>query len=265
MKFIPLEEAEQQSPKLSFVPLEEAKVEPKQEAKPAAPEKEIDPRTGKPYPEAVALPEKSLFEKFKDLASRNEVEDLKARASNEAMARRIAAERGVPVSKIYKEAGGYRPTFNPEGREGIGASIEAATAAAKSTKETLPSAANTYLRAVRGGDIPVKDKSWLDRAITSTKPEEKVVDKNVEAFANVGESIGFSAATMVASALSSAAASTVSGPIGGVAAGMATSGALSYSATKDQFLERVKEKLDKESIRLFERPLDEKEWEIMIL
>jgi phosphopantetheinyl transferase (holo-ACP synthase) len=243
------------------------KQEAKAEAKPAvpvtpeAPAKEIDPRTGKPYPEAVALPEKSLFEKFKDLVSRNEVEDLKARSSNEAMARRIAAERGVPVSKIYKEAGGYRPTFNPEGREGIGASIEAATAAAKSTKETLPAAANTYLRAVRGGDIPVKDKSWLDRAITSTKPEEKVVDKNVEAFANVGESIGYSAATMVASALSGAAASTVSGPIGGVAAGMATSGALSYRASKDQFLERVKEKLDKESIRLFERPLDEKEWE----
>jgi hypothetical protein len=247
-------------------PKQEAKAEAKSAAPvtptaPVATTKEIDPRTGKPYPEAVALPEKGLWEQIKDFASRNEVDNLKARSANEAAARRAAAERGVPVSQIYKESGGYRPTFNPEGREGIGASIEAAAAAAKSTKETLPAAANTYLRAVRGGDIPVKDKSWLDRAITSTKPEEKVVDKNVEAFANVGESIGYSAATMVASAVSGTLAGMATSPVGGVAAGMATSGALSYSASKDQFLERVKEKLDKESIRLFERPLEEKEWE----
>jgi len=262
MKFVPLEETEQEAPKLTFVPLDEEKPAPKQEAKPAAPAKEIDPRTGKPYPEAVALPEKSLWEHIKDFASRNEVEDLKARAANEAAARRAAAERGVPVSQVYKESGGYRPTFNPEGREGIQASVESATAAAKSSKDILPAAANTYLRAVRGGDIPVKDKSWLDRAITATKIEPKNADKNVEAFANVGESIGYSAATMVASAISGTLASmATANPFVGVGTSMATSGALSYSATKDQFLERVKEKLDKDSVQLYGVPLNEKAWE----
>jgi hypothetical protein len=261
MKFVPLEETEQQAPKLSFVPLGEEKPA-QQEAKPAVPTKEIDPRTGKPYPEAVALPEKSIWELIKDFAPGDEREKLKARSANEAAARRAAAERGVPVSQIYKESGGYRPTFNPEGRAGIQAQLEATEAVAKSSKDILPAAANTYLRAVRGGDIPVKDKSWLDRAITSTKPGEKVVDRNVEAFANVGESIGYSAATMVASAVSGTLAGlATANPFVGVGTSMATSGALSYSATKDQFLERVKEKLDKDSVQLYGVPLNEKAWE----
>jgi hypothetical protein len=260
MKFVPLEETEQQVPKLSFVPLGEEKPA-QQEAKPAVPAKEIDPRTGKPYPEAKASPERSMWESLLNSANQYFAEDNKAKASNEAMARRIAAERGVPVSKIYKEAGGYRPTFNPEGRESIQAAGQAAEAAAKSAPDIVPAAVNTGLRFVRSGDIPVTDESWLDKAITATKIEPKNADKNVEAFANAGESIGYSAATMVAGAISTAAASLVTvNPIIGVGAGMAGSGAFSYRATKDQFLERVKEKLDKESIKLFERPLDEKEW-----
>lgn len=261
MKFVPLEEAEQQSPKLSFVPLEEAKVEPKQEAKPAPPEKEIDPRTGKPYPEAKALPERSMWESLLNSANNYFAENNKAKASNEAMARRIAAERGVPVSKIYKEAGGYRPTFNPEGRETIQATGQAAEAAIKSAPDIVPAAVNTGLRFVRAEGPPHEDESWLDKAITATKIEPKNADKNVEAFANAGESIGYSAATMVAGAISTAAASLVTAnPIVGVGAGMAGSGTFAYRATKDQFLERVKEKLDKDSEKLFGRPLDKKEW-----
>jgi len=258
MKFVPLEEAEQQTPKLSFVPLEEAKAEPK----PAATEKEVDPRTGKPYPEVRALPERSMWENMLNSANKYFDADNKAKASNEAMARRIAAERGVPVSKVYKDVGGYRPTFNPEGRETIQAAGQAAEAVAKSAPDIVPSAINTGLRFVRAGDIPEKDESWLDKAITATKIEPKNADQNVAAFANAGESIGYSAASMVAFATSAALASLgTANPIVGTVAGMAGSGAFTYRATKDQFLERVKEKLDKESEKLFDRPLDKKEWE----
>ena len=241
----------------------------------AAAPAEVDPTTGKPYPEARALPEKSFWEKLMG-SSEEQTQAEKARASNEAMARRIAAERGVPVSQIYKEAGGQQPVFNPEGRETKPAVAQAASAAAKSltrtkevdlplfgktaTPEIILSAANTALRSFRNGDIPVKDKSWLDEAITGSKLNPRLGDANVAAFDNIGQNLGYSLTTMVTSALAGAAGTATAGPIAGVTAGMGTSGAVAYRASKDEFLSRVKDKLNKESKEVFERPLNEVEW-----
>jgi hypothetical protein len=283
MKFTPLDQEEAPAKAtftpLTFTPLEETKAKPPEQfasqvAEPVA--DNIDPTTGKPYPEARALPEKTFWEKLMG-SSEEQTQVEKARASNEAMARRIAAERGVPVSQIYKEAGGARPVFNPEGRETKPAVIDAAAAATKSltrtkevdlplfgktaTPEVILSAANTALRSFRGGDIPVKNKSWLDEAITGSKLEPKKGDANVAAFDNVGQNLGYSLTTMVSSAITGALTSMFAGPVAGVSAGMATSGTVSYRASKDEFLSRIKEKLDKESEKVFERPLDAKEWE----
>lgn len=290
MKFVPLEEAEQSQPSFKFVPLEAESAAPKAEAKPApAPKKaapvegsygfmgegiddsvptpapkarptapaQIDPTTGKPYPEAVALSEPSVWDRIMMWGGEN-----KAKAQNEYAARRTAAERGITINQAYKiTSQTSRPIFNPEGRQLGQASVEAGEAIAKSLPDAPEAALNTALRAIRAGDIPVENRTWLDKAITFTTQDPKQGDLNTQAFANVGQSLGYSAATMVASAIAGSLGTATAGPIGGVVAGFGTSAAVSYGASKDEFLTRLKEKLDKDSKNTFERPLNEAEWE----
>ena len=188
----------------------------------------------------------------------------RARALNEYIARQIARERGIPIEQVYSEAGGARPIFNPEGRPPVTAAVEAAEVVAKEIPEIPAGAATAALRAYRAGEIPVADQSWVDRAITAMNPERKgKPDPNYQAFQGLGPSIGFSLANLVASVVAGSAATTVTGgnPVAGVAAGMAASGTVAYRASKDEFLERVKKKLDKESKNLYGKPLGKDDWE----
>jgi hypothetical protein len=230
---------------------------PAPKAKPAAPAPQIDPTTGKPYPEAAALSEPSVWDRIMMWGGEN-----KAKAQNEYAARRTAAERGITINQAYKiTSQTSRPIFNPEGRQLGQASVEAGEAIAKSLPDAPEAALNTALRAIRAGDIPVENRTWLDKAITFTTQDPKQGDLNTQAFANVGQSLGYSAATMVASAIAGSLGTATAGPIGGVVAGFGTSAAVSYGASKDEFLSRLKEKLDKDSKNTFERPLNEAEWE----
>jgi hypothetical protein len=230
---------------------------PAPKAKPAASAPQIDPTTGKPYPEAAALSEPSVWDRIMMWGGEN-----KAKAQNEYAARRTAAERGITINQAYKiTSQTSRPIFNPEGRQLGQASVEAGEAIAKSLPDAPEAALNTALRAIRAGDIPVENRTWLDKAITFTTQDPKQGDLNTQAFANVGQSLGYSAATMVASAIAGSLGTATAGPIGGVVAGFGTSAAVSYGASKDEFLTRLKEKLDKDSKNTFKRPLNEAEWE----
>jgi len=257
---------------------------PTPKAKPVASAPEIDPRTGKPYPEAVAAPEPSIWDRMMMWGG-----DNKAKAANEYAARRTAAERGITINEAYKiTRDAKRPTFNPEGRAFGKAAVEAQnTLLASLAGRTSPLAkgyesgeinpitglpeevlydvpvamANTALSAIRRGDIPVENRTWLDKAITLTTVPPQKTDLNTQAFGNVGQSLGYSATTMVASAIAGSMGTAVAGPVGGITAGFGTSAAVSYGASKDEFLTRLKEKLDKDSLNTFKRPLNEAEWE----
>ena len=188
----------------------------------------------------------------------------KAKAANEYAARKAAEERGVSTEEIYKGAGGARPMFNPEGR----APILAGTQAGKVIAEELPNipqqTAVAALQAVRAGDIGAPgQETFLDKSINYMTPKtpKGAQDKNYEAFQGLSKSMGFSLATMVSSIVGAAAGTSVAGPLGGVAGGMGASGTVAYRSSKDDFLSRVKDKLNQESIKLYNKPISGSDWE----
>ena len=187
----------------------------------------------------------------------------KARAANEYAARQIAKERGVPVGEIYKDIGGARPMFNPEGRAPIRAGVEAAKITAQELPKVPEATLSTFLKAYRAGDIEAPaDAGMVDKAIAAMKPTDAKgkPDPNYESFLGLGESLGFSVATMVASLTAAAAGEVVAGPVGGVSAGMAASGAMAYRASKDDFLSRVRDKLNGESQKLYGKNISQEDW-----
>jgi len=187
----------------------------------------------------------------------------KARAANEYAARQIAKERGVPVGEIYKDIGGARPMFNPEGRAPIRAGVEAAKITAQELPKVPEATLSTFLKAYRAGDIEAPaDAGMVDKAIAAMKPTDAKgkPDPNYESFLGLGESLGFSVATMVASLTAAAAGEVVGGPVGGVSAGMAASGAMAYRASKDDFLSRVRDKLNGESQKLYGTNISPEDW-----
>jgi hypothetical protein len=187
----------------------------------------------------------------------------KARAANEYAARQIAKERGVPVGEIYKDIGGARPMFNPEGRAPIRAGVEAAKITAQELPKVPEATLSTFLKAYRAGDIEAPtDAGMVDKAIAAMKPTDAKgkPDPNYDSFQGLGESLGFSVATMVASLTAAAAGEVVAGPVGGVSAGMAASGAMAYRASKDDFLSRVRDKLNGESQKLYGTNISPEDW-----
>ena len=184
------------------------------------------------------------------------------RASVELAARQIAKEQGISVNEVYKQAGGSRAMFNPEGRAPLPAIGEAAVVAGQSTQDIPSAFANTVLRAIRGGDISGGEGSFLDYAIKQTETPDRKVDKNYEDLGGLGKSLGYSFATMGASILSGAAAGLVTAnPLVGGATMMGTSGAVSYRASKDEFLDRVKTQLNNKTKQLYGRELTKDEWQ----
>lgn len=209
----------------------------------------------------------SLFEQFLGLFPSN-----KDKASNEVAARQIAKRENIPVTQVYREAGGRRPIFNPEGRAPIGAAVDTAKVIGNEfnpidkdgnlqVPRFVKGGAGAVARTIRGGNISAPgQENTLDRFIKSTEPPKKTGPGNFDAFENFGDSLGYSLTTMVASATAAAAATPFTGPAGGVATGMVVAGGVAYRASKDQFLDNVKENLNKQSNKMFGRDLSPNEW-----
>ena len=183
-------------------------------------------------------------------------------ASVELAARRIAKAQGITVGEVYKQAGGSRDIFNPEGRATLPAIGEASAVAGESLQDVPISFANTALRAIRGGDITGGEDSFLDYAIKKTTAPDRKVDKNYEDLGGLGKSLGYSFATMGASILASVGAGLVTAnPLVAGATAMGTSGAVSYRASKDEFLDRVRDNLDAKIKQVYDRPMTKEEWQ----
>lgn len=214
-------------------------------------------------PEFRAAPEPTLIQRIADVFGLNTPSEAdRARASNELAIRNISRQTGLPPESIYRSVGGNRPLFNPEGRALSQAVPEFGQAAVKNLPRIPAAAANTALRAVRGGDVPLQDQSLIDRAITATEAPKQWQDPNYAGITGLGESLGFSLTTLVSSATATAATTAATGnPVLGAAAGMGTSGAVSYRASKDEFLSRLRENLNKQAERLYGAPLNEQEWQ----
>lgn len=263
MRFVPIEEAEKQQG-LTFVPIENTAVPPQTTASvtPAAAATSgldggVASKTVLDGPEMRPY-EPSLVERAAEFFG---LGGNKAKSANELAARRIASERGTSVDQVYRDAGGSRPMFNPEGRPITQAVPEAAAVVANDLPRVPAAAANTALRAIRGGDMGVTDQGILDRAITATSAPKKKVDPNYEGLSGFGESLGYSLTTMVTSALTGAAATTATAnPAVGVGAGMAASGTVSYRASKDEFVGRVRDNLNTQAKKLYGRELNDQEW-----
>lgn len=203
--------------------------------------------------------EPTLWDRFQEMIGPN-----KDAAAVEFAARRIASEQGVSVDEVYKQAGGSRSLLNPEGRAPVQAATEAGAIVAKQLPDIPQAAANTVLRVIRGGDISA-DPGLLDRWISGTDlPPPKDTDPNYEAFQGIGESLGYSLLTLSTSAVAAAGGTAAGSPVAGVGAGMAAAGTVAYRASKDDFLSRVKDGLDKKSVFLYGRPLDQQEWNVAI-
>lgn len=231
----------------------------RQGAAPVPPEPVPPPAT---EPGFYPAPERGLLGQLADALGLNTLTPPdRARASNELAARRIARQQQVPIDSVYESVGGRRPVFNPEGRV-LGRAIpEAAAVAADSLQRVGPSAVNAAARAIRGGDVLLADQGMLDRVITATTAPEKYTDPNYSSFSGLGDSLGYSLTTLVTSAMATAGAGLVTAnPVVGLAAGMGTSGTVAYRASKDEFLSRVRENLNKQAAKLYGRGLDESEW-----
>lgn len=184
----------------------------------------------------------------------------KDRAAVELAAREGAAEKGVTPEDIYAAAGGYRPAINPEGRAPIRAAAQAATTLAPQVADIAPGAVNTVLRAIRGGDMG-GERDWLDKAIKATDIEQpKDQDPNYDALQGVGQSLGYSLVSMAAG-ITSGAVGSLAGPVAGAGAGMAGSGAVSYRASRDQFLDQVRDALSAKTQQIYGRPMTDNEWQ----
>lgn len=212
----------------------------------------------KPTAQSMEPWEPSLWQRILSIGGASD--SNKARAMNEYAAREIAAERGISVAEVYERAGGARPMLNPEGRPPIQAFKEGRAILVDQVPYVPQAAVNTIFRTIRGGDDDV-EMSILDKAIEFTEPPDPSdIDPNYESLYGIGKSLGYSMATMVASALSYAAGSVVGGPVGGAITANVGGTVVPYRASKDEFLGRVKEKLDTDSLKVHGRKLNQKEW-----
>lgn len=250
------------------------------------------PTTARPRPEPIEAKEPpemrpyepSLWQRFLDLLPGD-----RAKAANEALARRIAREQNIPVDEAYRrmrEAVGVRgvvgtrpsgqPMWNPEGRAPIRATTEAAPYVAEGILDIPKGMLESALRTYRAGDIENSvDAGFVDRAITKLGDESKDIfipnlperlglrrdDPNYRGFMGLGKSLGYSLTTMVASATTGVAATMTTGnPLVGVGAGMAASGTVAYRASKDDFLNRLRDKLNTDSKKVFGQPISQDAW-----
>lgn len=188
-----------------------------------------------------------------------------ARAMNEWAARAVSKEDGITIEEAYQKTGGYRPMFNPEGRNTLEALTAAGGIVARQLPDVFTAGYNTVLRVARGGDDDVDDSSWLDQAIehTEIKPSPDA-DPNYEAFNNTAQSLGYSLATLTSSIIASAGTTLATGGNipAGVAAGFAASGTVAYRGSKDEFIDRIKDKLSENYEKIYGKKMSQEVWDV---
>jgi len=222
----------------------------------------------------------------------------KAKAANEYTARQIAKEQNVSIDEAYKqmkEGLGVRaasvpilsqafgpdnrpsgqPMWNPEGRAPIKAGVEALPYAAEGVLDLPKGMAESAIRAYRAGDIesPTKEGALESALGYLSDPKTEILipnipkllglneqDRNYQPLLGLGKSFGYSLTTLVASSVAASLATEAAGPLGGLTAGMAASGTVAYRASKDDFLDRLRDKLNNDSMKLFNRPMNSDEW-----
>lgn len=203
--------------------------------------------------------EPSIFDRIMDFFP-----DNKARASNELTVRKIAEREDVGIDQTYRDIGfgAVKPMLNPEGRAPVRAAAEGSKIFIKRSPTYAVDTANAVLRTVRGGDTTVDD-SGLDELVNWTTTErDPDYDMNYDAVYNAGSSLGFSLATMASAATTYAGVQAATGnPVAATVAGMTASGATAFRASKDQFLSSAKEMLDKQSMEVSGRPINQEEWD----
>jgi len=207
---------------------------------------------------SMSAHEPSMWERLKSLGN---TDSNNARAMNEWAARDIAKEEGIQTKEAYEKAGFSQPILNPEGRPTGQALAEGAGIVAGQLPEVPQAAVNSVLRVIRGGDETV-DNNFLDDAINWTEPaKEENTDPNYQSFYGLGKSLGTSLASMGASitaaiAVGGTGAGAPLAPLAAIAAG----GGVAYRSSKDEFLDRIKEKVDSESLKVSGRKLNQEEW-----
>ncbi len=201
--------------------------------------------------------EPTVWDRIKDIVPSN-----RARASNEVAARAYAKERGVPVEQVYQDVGGSRTSLNPEGRPPVRAFTEGAQVVSKDLPNVLPGFENTILRTIRGGDTDITSDNWIDKEINDTERQPgKDSDPNYAAFENMGQNLAFSFTSMGSAILAGAGTTLATkNPIAGASAGMAASGAMAFRATKDQFLDQVKDHTNSYYKEVYGRDMTQDEW-----
>lgn len=294
MKFVPLSEFEKESDQeTKFVPISEFEKEtPTSEeiaaaSKPAIMPRQIRPPIVRPEvvkPEPREQTEMTAWEPSLLQRLGNLFPGSKEKAWAQVTARQIAKEQNIPLEQAYRQMQSAvgapvtgQPMFNPQGRPPIRATAEAVPYVAEGILNLPKGMAEAGLRAYRAGDIADSvDLGAVDTAISYLGDEAKNIfipnlpeqlglkrdDPNYQAFSGLGKSLGFSVMSMVSSALAGTAAGlATTNPLVGIGAGMATSGTLAYRASKDEFLDRLRAKLNKDSQRVFREPLSKEAWE----
>jgi hypothetical protein len=185
------------------------------------------------------------------------------RASNELAARRIAQRDGISVDQVFRDVGGNRPMFNPEGRPTLQAIPEAANVVASDLPRVLPAAAKTVMASIRGGNIGAEDSGFLDWAINKLEAPDQDIDPNYQGLAGIGDSLGYSLSTIGAFLTASAGATAATGgnPVAGIGAGLSASAAVSFRASKDEFVSRVRDMMQDQFQKLHDRPMTDAEWQ----
>ena len=214
--------------------------------------------TNEPYPSIHKLEpwEPGIFDWFNSLG---DTDSNRARGMNELNARRIAKEQNIPVQDVYTKAGFLRPVLNTEGRPTAKALKEGLSIIWSQKDDVGPGVINAVLRTIRGKD-ETAEETFMDELIKGTEKETpNQADPNYDSLYGLGKSLGVSLTSMSAGAVAGALASET--VVGAPIAAGAASGAVAYRIDVSTIVDQIKEVVDKKSMEINGRPLNQEEWD----
>ncbi|KKL12351.1 hypothetical protein LCGC14_2536630, partial [marine sediment metagenome] len=109
--------------------------------------------------------------------------------------------------------------------------------------------------------IEATEDGKFTRSMFGLPDKDPDVDPNYEGFAEIGQSLGYSLSTLVASAIGVAGGTAVGGPVGGAVGGFAAGGAVAFRASKDDYMDMVRDKISEEYEKLHDAPLTQEAWD----